>query len=106
MQHGAAQQQGHKSPKLFDVAGGILRTKQNNYNNEQSVTDETSKLSYILIFSSLCRAFCGARHFLQNGYDSRTIQESYDHNDVRATMIYTHVIQQGGQRVRSPADMI
>ncbi len=45
-----------------------------------------------------------ATQMLRDGYDIRTVQQLLGHKDVRTTMIYTHVVDQVGFRVRSPLD--
>lgn len=45
-----------------------------------------------------------ATEILRAGYDLPTLKELLGHNDIRTTMIYTHVVDQVGMGVRSPLD--
>ena len=43
-----------------------------------------------------------ATHLLESGSDIRTVKELRGHNDVKTTMIYTHVLNKGGNAVTTP----
>ena len=88
------------APPIWSVdykKGDILR-----YRTYIKVAARRVALTKVISAHSFRHSF--ATHLLQRGTDIRTIQELLGHSDSATTMIYTHVIQQGGQGVPSPLD--
>ncbi len=46
-----------------------------------------------------------ATHLLEQRAEIRTLQERLGHNDVKTTMVYTHVLNRGPSGIRSHADL-
>jgi len=88
-----------------DPIGGVVRC----HHLDPSIVDKAIKVAVRkawidkrITAHSFRHSF--ATHLLQRNTDIRTIQALQGHKDVSSTMIYTHILQQGGQGVLSPLD--
>lgn len=91
--------------RSIDPRSGITRR----HHIDQSVINKAiktavKKLGFTKKISAHTFRHSFATHLLERGTDIRTIQALLGHNDMETTMIYTHVLQQGGQGVMSPLD--
>lgn len=93
------------SERSIDPRSGVERRHHADESGLQKTVSAAAKKSGIPKRIT-CHTFrhCFATHLLEAGYDIRTVQELLGHKDVSTTMIYTHVLKQGGLAVKSPLD--
>lgn len=87
----------------IDPAGKLLRRHHYDESNLNKLVKKAARDANIqkhVSCHTLRHSF--ATHLLQSGVDIRTVQQQLGHADVKTTEIYTHVLKQGAQGVRSP----
>jgi integron integrase len=87
----------------IDPASGSLRRHhfdENNLNKLIKTAARDAGIRKAVSCHTLRHSF--ATHLLQSGADIRTVQQQLGHADVKTTEIYTHVLNQGAQGVKSP----
>ncbi len=75
------------------VINKVLKKASSDAGIQKQVTSHTLRHSF-------------ATHLLQNGVDIRTVQSQLGHADVKTTEIYTHILKQGADGVKSPLSTI
>jgi integron integrase len=86
-----------------DPASGLIRRHHHDESNLNKWVKQAARRAGIckeVSCHTLRHSF--ATHLLQSGADIRTVQQQLGHTDVKTTEIYTHVLKQGAQGVRSP----
>lgn len=86
-----------------DPESGLVRRHHIDESNINKGIKKAGKLAGIQkTISSHTMRHSFATHLLQHGADIRTVQQQLGHADVKTTEIYTHVLKQGADGVKSP----
>ncbi len=94
-----------KSLSVDPRSGAVRRHHINENLVQKAVKDAVGRAGINRKVSCHTLRHSFATHLLEARYDIRTVQELLGHANVATTMIYTHVLNNPGLSVKSPADL-
>jgi len=95
-----------KSLSKDPQSGEIRRHHVNESNLQKAIRRAREKAGIAKRVTSHTLRHSFATHLLESGTNIRVVQKLLGHADVKTTEIYTHVLQQNLQAVKSPLDLL
>jgi len=95
-----------KSLSKEPLSGEIRRHHVNESNLQKAIRRAREKAGIAKRVTSHTLRHSFATHLLENGTNIRVVQKLLGHADVKTTEIYTHVLQQNIDAVKSPLDTL
>jgi len=93
-------------PQYWLFEGADRKSKYTASSVQKMVKTAASKAGISRKVSPHTLRHCFATHLMDNGTDTRYIQELLGHKDIRTTLIYTHVTTSSIKSIESPLDQI
>lgn len=93
-------------PQYWLFEGADKKTQYSSSSIQKMVRTAVKKVGISRKVTPHTLRHCFATHLMDNGTDTRYIQELLGHKDIRTTLIYTHVTTSNIKTIQSPLDQM